>query len=272
MTSVAKQAGKWGSVILAVALFASVAPAQVFVIDVDGTPGAPFTQTVDAANGSVVTAYVVVTGVTEMLGANCDVLYDSSLIELISITEQAGDINFDGIPALPDVLQIVSFFGQPTGTAEVPSYYDREVVFTPGVVALADILSVVSGFGVDTDFWTNNLGVDLTAFGGFRESVEIYDPVAVSNANNMIDDVVAVLLARPEVRADENLWRQFAFTGDAIMAELQFNVVGAAGQTATLSIRDDAEEKPVVLTVDNAMVNPSNPTVVTGQSSTINIQ
>lgn len=254
----------WSVILLAIVAVTSVGHAQVFKADVDGSVANPntITQAVTVAPNATVTSYVILTGAANMLGANCDLVFPNNLLELVSITEQVGDINFDGLASLQDVLIEVSYVGLTSSDPEYISYYDKDVVASPGVIALGDVLTVVSGVGVDKEFWVNNDGVDLTPFGGFRESVEIYDPVAVSNAAGKIDDIVAVLLARPEVRADTNLLNQFAFDGDAVMAEVVFRALATG--TATLSFQE-----PVMLDTDD---DPSNPTAVTGENSTITIQ
>lgn len=253
------------SVVLLAGMVATTGYSQpAFKLDLDGSVASPntVTQNTTVAVNATVTAHVILTGAVNMLGANADLNFPNNLLALQAITEQVGDLNFDGIAALADVLTEVSRFGQTNADPNWFSYYDREVVATPNVIALADILSVVSGFGIDTEFWTNNLGRDLSAFGGFRESVEIYDPVATSNAAGKVDDIVSVLLARPDVRANPTLLNQFAFSGDAVMAELQFSALAAGVANLTFA-------ETVMLDTDD---DPASPTPVGSEGSSITIQ
>lgn len=192
----------------------------------------PVFSTVDV-NGETRTRFaatVVLKDASQLIGANCDLVFDKSKLQVVEIHEVKGDLNFDGRSNVADVLTLAERYGESTETVGL-SYLDLDSTGTSANKIDDQDLNVLTPLLSETSlFWTNNPNADLSTI---RESVEIFESPASSNQNGKIDDVVVVLLSRIHPTPSG-----FGFIGDARIAEILFEVVpGATGDT-TLSFED----------------------------------
>lgn len=166
-------------------------------------------------------AALVLEGAADLMGVNCDLVFDPAVLRVVSIEEAAGDVNMDGRSNVADVLTVSRRLGEPVTAENGFAYFDFEADGLIGggdVDALASLVTDVERLGADQLFWTSNPNHDLA---GIRESVERFDDPETSNANGRINDIVSVLLKRPA--ADIN---GFGFDGDARIVNIVFEVVG----------------------------------------------
>lgn len=171
---------------------------------------------------------VVLDDSINLMGANCDLDFDSDALEVVSIRESFGDVNFDGRVNIFDVREIGARLGATTGSTnpEYSRYFDLN---SDGKIDETDI-QIVSA---DPEF--NKQGTYLTSndpgVSSPRESAEIFEDPSISNQNGLVDDIVFVLLARPEVTDRD----AFSFTGDARIAEITFRAKQTFSGDTTLS-------------------------------------
>ncbi len=184
------------------------------------------------------TATLVLDNSTALTGLTVDIRFDPAVLQLVSINETVGDINFDGRSNIADVLTLAERFeaslDPDTGNPE----YDYFDLVPSGVIDMDDINSLLAQINQSDLFWTSNPNAEgFGDFQSFPESVEIFEDPAVSTAKGLIDDIAVVLLPRDHPPQDG-----FGFNGDARIATITFQVVeGQSGQT-TISFED-----PIVL-------------------------
>lgn len=225
--------------LLVVALFATSALAQnrnanaVFRLDVTSGDDNQLATTF-SADGVVpdvpreFNVVVVLNDAVNLMGANCDLDFDSDALEVVSIRESFGDVNFDGRVNIFDVREIGARLGAITGSTnpEYSRYFDLN---SDGKIDETDIQIV----NADPEF--NKPGAFLTSndpgVSPPRESAEIFEDPSISNQNGLIDDIVFVLLARPEITDRD----AFSFTGDARVAEITFRAKDTFSGNTTLS-------------------------------------
>ncbi len=212
--------------------WAGVNSSAVFKIDVDadnnGVPDGAYPTTVTVAENGMITLFVVLTGAQNLVGVNCDLQFDPDKLNLEAIEETISDLNFDGKANLVDLSNFALAYKKSAGDPAYVSYYDRN---RDNTINLVDLANFAIGYKKPGAFWT----VNADSFTGNRESVEIYDPVSRSNKDGasagVVDDIVAVLLRRPETNATG-----FGFDGDAIVSKLVFKRLAAGN--VTLSFTD----------------------------------
>ncbi|MFH1740300.1 MAG: hypothetical protein ABIH23_14930 [bacterium] len=226
----------FGSVLL-VALLATnpvLGQEPVYKIDFDSSNDTLLSSTVDsppavlnAADGPF-TVTVVLTGATQLMGVNCDLVFDNTHLQVVNIQETAGDVNFDGRANVFDIREVGERLNATEGSALYEAYFDRANGQTDGVIDMNDVNAVSAFFAKPGIFWTVN-----TDNATVRESTEIFEDPSVSNENGLIDDIVCMLLPRDHPPAPG-----FGFNGDARIAEITFQPVnGFAGMT-TLSFSE----------------------------------
>ncbi|MGC9327037.1 MAG: dockerin type I domain-containing protein [Candidatus Hinthialibacter sp.] len=188
------------------------------------------TVTVDNVTHTYFQVTLVLKGAVDLMGCNCDLVFDKSKLNVISIVEAQGDVNFDGRANIADVLTLAERFGQDT-TSNGLSYFDLNPTGeSANKIDALDIEALTPHINQKTLFWTSNPNADLSAI---RESFEIFESPAVSNENGKIDDIVVVLLPRIHPTPEG-----FGFDGDARICDIIFEVVqGASGET-TISFED----------------------------------
>lgn len=210
-------------------------------VDVDGEMKTRFTCT------------VVLQGAADLMGVNCDLVFDPAVLNVVDIHEARGDKNFDGRSNIADILTLAQRFSLATNTGNGFSYFD---LATDGaslnVIDTTDLETLMSLINQTEIFWTSNQNDDLTSI---RESFEIFEDPAISNANGKIDDIVVTLLRRPEAALDG-----FGFDGDARIADITFEVVGTIPAEGTLIQFEDrlAIDEGSVITI-NSIENASEP-------------
>jgi dockerin type I repeat protein len=207
-----------------------------------------------AAQGNIV-LYLTLVDVDDMIGVSADITYDPAVLKLLGdgqgLTEDRGDLNFDGAVNVTDILQVVNERKARDGGADPIDYYD---INDDGAANVTDILRVVKNRqAADTgvNFWTNTRsGATVLTWPTGEvptESVEIFDN---NVSNGLIDDLVAVLLIRPNtsgVRVDTD--RGFTSDGtrpdpatqNAVIARLEFEVLAASPTTTTLNVLAGAD-------------------------------
>ena len=209
------------------------------------------------AAGTTFKVDVVLAGAEDMIGCNSDIQFASDVLEVISIVEKQGDVNFDSIANLSDFTILALAFNAAEGDDNYEAAYDFR---GDGVIDLSEFTNAALGYLVDSRYWTDAQEVAGTAEEASRESVEIFDPIAVINANGVIDDIVAVLLRRPgDTRS---------FSGDAIVATVTFKVIGESGDSGNIQFIPGSTV--ILKTTD---VDPSNPSSAdAAAASVINVQ
>lgn len=171
----------------------------------------PFT-----ADSRTFTVTVVLQGANKLMGANCDIDFDETKLQVVSVQETFGDVNFDGRVNVFDVREIGARLGSEPGGLDYSQYFDLDGDDQIGASDLA-LVAADPEFNVQGLFVTSNDPNDLT---DVLESVEIFEDPAVSNQNGFIDDVVFVLLVRP---GDDR--EALSFPGDARIAAITFSAL-----------------------------------------------
>lgn len=204
------------------------------------------------------TATLILKGAVDLVGVNCDLIFDPAKLQVVDIHEDQGDVNFDGRANVADILTLGERYNQAT-TDQGYSYFDRDKTDTSAdKIDDKDIEALKPFINKNNIFWTSNPNDDLTKI---RESVEIFESPDESNKNGKINDIVSVLLSR-----DHPYPQGFGFNGDARIAQITFEVVGS-GETV-LSFEDGkAIDVDTVITRDG-ISNGSEPT---GDSITITL-
>lgn len=187
------------------------------------------------------TVVLVLDNARNLMGANCDLDFDEAALEVMSVQETDGDLNFDGRVNIFDVREVGARFGATPEGSEVPysAYFDLNL---DDVIDSNDIGIVAE----DDEF--NTMGLFLTSNDPvsteLHESAEIFENPAISNQNGFINDIVFALLARPGVDREA-----FSFTGDARIAEITFSAKeGFAGDTTIGFITDPSD--PQLIAID----------------------
>lgn len=177
-------------------------------------------------------ATLVLMGSTNLMGANCDLVFDNTKIRVVTIHEARGDLNFDGRANIADVLTLAERFGQPT-TENGLRYLDRDATGdSANKIDARDIEVILPFLNEPTLYWTSN-PFNEVSIDSIRESVEIFESPEVSNQNGKIDDIVSVLLPRIHPTP-----AGFGFDGDARIADIVFEVVGTSTGETTISFED----------------------------------
>ncbi|MBN2328741.1 MAG: hypothetical protein JXR73_16485 [Candidatus Omnitrophica bacterium] len=188
------------------------------------------TVTTDNVTHTYFQATLVLKDAVGLMGCNCDLIFDKSKLNIVSIVEAQGDVNFDGRANIADVLTLAERFGQDT-TSNGLSYFDLNPSGdSANKIDSLDIEAITPHINQKTLFWTSNPNDVLD---DYRESFEIFESPIVSNENGKIDDIVVVLLPRIHPTPEG-----FGFGGDARICDIIFEVVqGASGET-TISFED----------------------------------
>lgn len=184
------------------------------------------------------TATLVLDGAVALTGLTVDLRFDPAKLQVVSINETVGDVNFDGRSNIADVLTLAERFEATLDANSGNPEYDYFDLVPSGVIDMDDINTLMAQINQTNLYWTSNPNAD--GFGDFQtypESVEIFEDPAVSSAKGLIDDIAVVLLPR-----DHPPQEGFGFTGDARIATITFRIVdGQSGET-TISFED-----PIVL-------------------------
>ncbi len=214
-----------------IAVFASPAFAQPWnndaVFRFDTTPGddtrtsSAITDGPYTADSRTFTVTVVLQGADKLMGANCDIDFDETKLQVVSVQETFGDVNFDGRVNVFDVREIGARIGTEPGGVDYSQYFDLDGDDQIGESDLA-LVAADPGFNIQGLFVTSNDPNDLT---DILESVEIFEDPAVSNQNGFIDDVVFVLLVRPGDDRESRSFPGDAFPGDARIASITFSAL-----------------------------------------------
>lgn len=243
--------------------FGGVNDESVFVLDFKTTDSdTQLATTIDSTpeflpvsvNGETFTRFaatVVLRNATNLLGVNCDLVFDKTKIRIVEIHEAIGDINFDGRANVADVLTLAERFGQAT-TSSGMSYFDLDsTADSADKIDGKDIEAILPYINEKSLFWTSNPNGDLSAI---RESFDIFESPVISNANGKIDDIAVVLLSRIHPTP-----QGFGFDGDARIADIIFEVIpGASGET-TLSFEDTMAMDELTEITQSQIINGSTP-------------
>lgn len=252
-------------------VFSGVNDDAVFVLDFKTTSNdAQLTTTIDAQPEFVLvdvggqarnrfSATVVLKNASNLLGVNCDLVFDKTKLRIVEIHEAKGDLNFDGRANVADVLTLGERFGQSTTSGGL-GYFDLDsTADSANKIDGKDIEAVIPYINEKTLFWTSNPNDNLQ---NIRESVDIFESPAISSENGKIDDIVVVLLPRIHPTP-----QGFGFDGDARIADIVFEVVpGATGET-TISFEDgmaiDESTEITQSTINNGSAPKSQNAVIT---------
>lgn len=201
---------------------------------------------------------LILPAVQNLIGLSCDLRFNPDVLNVVSINEARGDLNFDGRVNVADVLTIGERSGSFVGSNPEWTYFDLDSSGTStGVLDSADIdvLLPLIESNPDTLFWTAN--PDASSLEIIRESVEIFEDPAVSNSNGFIDDIAVVLLRRPEVAIEG-----FGFDGDARIVDIEFVIVGGdTGQPASITLEDGVIlDEGSVVNEDGSLESVNTPT------------
>jgi len=211
------------------------------------------------------TATLVLQSASDLVGVNCDIVFDNTVLNVVSITEAQGDLNFDGRANVADILTLGERFNASTEQNGF-NYFNRSADGDSAtVIDTADIDAVRPFIGETTLHWTSNPNNAVDE--PIRESVEIFEDPSVSNANGVIDDVVVVLL--PREHPDQGFVEGFGFDGDARIADITFEIINPDATEAVISFADvlAIAEGTVITTTE--ITNASTPQA---QSVTIPLQ
>ncbi len=236
--------------------------AAVFVLDFELTDAdTQFSSTIEEAPvfqedegtppRTFFNATLVLKDAVDLIGINCDLIFDPAVLQVVEIHESLGDLNFDGRSNIADILVLGERFNQSTSENGY-AFFDRSIEGTSaGVIDVLDIQAVESYLGENPIYWTSNSNYDLTTI---KESVEIFESPEISNANGKIDDIVAVLLSRAHPVPDD-----FGFNGDARIADITFEVVGDISGGTEIRFEDTmaVDEGSVISLTD--VTNASSP-------------
>lgn len=172
------------------------------------------------------TCTLVLKGAVDLVGVNCDLVFDKTKLKVVDISENRGDVNFDGRANIADILTLSERYGESTKDKGY-SYFKRDTSGqNPDVINEKDIEAIKPYVNQSNLFWTSNTNDDLSKM---RESVEIFESPEISNKNGRIADIVAVLLSR-----EHPYPAGFGFSGDARIAEITFEVIGGTPQGSTI--------------------------------------
>jgi len=219
--------------VLALAAAPAVCAQSAGTLNLDAdlsTPGIQAPGDYSLSAGGDIVLYLVLTDVQNLIGVSTDIQFDSNVLQLVGqgqgVTEDRGDVNFDGAPDVFDIVALVKEIQSRDAGGTPITYYD---LTEDGGVDVFDIVRVVKNIqSADSgvNFWTNTR-TGAMAMPQKTESVEIFD----NNApNGFLDDLVAVLLISPEggVRNDTNRGfdsdpqRTDPATQNATIARLEF--------------------------------------------------
>ncbi len=187
-------------------------------------------------------ATLVLTGVQDFVGFNCDLLFDPEVLRVVEIHEARGDMNFDGRSNIADVLAVAERLGEEVSEENGYDFFNREIEGESGdVIDIQDVNAILPHLNERNLFWTSNPNHDLNKI---RESVEIFEDPAViqqrieEGGRGMIDDIVVVLL--PRERTEEGFVPEgFGFNGDARIADITFEIIGGeSGDTTEISFEN----------------------------------
>lgn len=251
-------------------------------VRIDLDTNAPGTQTTNAASpwavGQSYLTHLVLEPtnpgpgviIEDLTGISADVEFDPNILELVDIYELKGDVNFDGFQDVTDMVTIFQSAAFDTSREDEGyiGYYDID---RDDFVDVTDMVRIFQSEQFDTaggEYWTNNEGEFV------RESVEIFDDPRLSNTGGahpgFIDDVVAVLLLRPDANndgfADDGSgFNTNAWSGErAVIATMQFRVKAApAGGTTQIAVVNDSNSgtrnPPVAIGKTTPVEQPFNP-------------
>lgn len=196
---------------------------------IDVTPEFAAVDDIDtgAQSGILFIATLVLKGAVDLVGVNCDLVFDNSKLSVVTISETRGDVNFDGRANIADILTLSERYGA-SSNEKGYSYFKRDQSGqNTDVINEKDIEAVKPFINENNIFWTKNANDDLSKM---RESVEIFESPAVSNKNGRIADIVSVLLSRIHPYP-----AGFGFSGDARIAEITFKVIGDISKGTKIS-------------------------------------
>ena len=183
------------------------------------------------------TATLVLDNAVSLTGLTVDLRFDPNVLQVVSINETVGDVNFDGRSNIADVLTLAERFEATLDETNGNTEYDYFDLVPSGVIDMDDINTLMARINQTDLYWTSNPNTDgFSDFQTYPESVEIFEDPAVSSAKGLIDDIAVVLLPRSHPPEDG-----FGFSGDARIATITFQVIGQSGDT-TISFED-----PIVL-------------------------
>ncbi len=207
------------------------------------------TQTVSVIENSPViennrfTVTLVLSGVENLCGVNCDIKFDPAVLKVVDIHEARGDLNYDGRSNIADILTLGERFGDEVTDENGFEYFNRNKEGdSANIIDMADISTVLPFLNERNLFWTSNANNNLDTI---RESVEIFPtPEVIQNHANetgegLIDDIVAVLLPR-EHPVSGFAPEGFGFDGPyARIADITFEIIGGdSGSTTEITIED----------------------------------
>ncbi|RJP32608.1 MAG: hypothetical protein C4527_05645 [Candidatus Omnitrophota bacterium] len=173
---------------------------------------------------------LVLKNAVNLVGVNCDMVFDPAKLKVVSIHEARGDLNFDGRSNIADVLVLGELFNRPTSENGY-SYFDRYLTGgSAGMIDYRDVETLLPYVNESNLFWTSNANLDFSLM---RESVEIFESPDISNARGKIDDIVVVLLSRIHP-----IPAGFGFDGDARIADITFEVIGDISEGTTIRLED----------------------------------
>lgn len=204
---------------------------------------------------------LVLPDVENLIGLSCDLRFNPSVLQVVSIHEARGDLNFDGRVNISDVLTIGERFGDFIGSNPEWTYFNLDNTgSSAGILDGGDVdaLLPLLESNPDTLFWTAN--PDASNLDSIRESVEIFEDPLTSNSNGLIDDIAVVLLRRPEVPVEG-----FGFDGDARIVDIEFEIIGGdSGQEVSITLEDGVIlDESSVVNEDGSLENVDIPDEVT---------
>ncbi len=205
--------------------------------------------TVDGETKTRFDLTLVLKNASDLIGVNCDLVFDPTQLQVVDIYEARGDLNFDGRANIADILVLGELFNQ-SADQEGYSYFNRVATGSSlDIIDYQDVEAVLPYVNESSIFWTSNPNLDFTEL---RESVEIFETPDVSNARGKIDDIVVVLLSRVHP-----IPQDFGFDGDARIADITFEIVGDISGGTSIQLEDSmAIHEDTVIT----------PTEITGAS------
>jgi len=221
-----------------------------FASNIDSTPD--FVEVdVDGETRNRFTATLVLKSATNLMGVNCDLIFDNTKLKIVDISESKGDLNFDGRENIADILTLAERFGEST-TSEGMSYFDLDSEGdSVDKIDDKDIEAVSANINQATLFWTCNPNSDLSTI---RESGEIFESPEVSNQNGKIDDIITFLLSRIHPTP-----AGFGFDGDARIVDIVFEVISGSSGETTISFDDAIVIDEATEITQTEIINSSTP-------------
>lgn len=209
------------------------------------------------------TVTLVLMGSTDLVGVNCDLDFDESVLQVVDIHEASGDVNFDGRENIADVLTLTERFNASVDQNGFSFFNFANTGDSADVIDMDDVNSLIPLIeSNDSLFWTNNPDFEVTL--PIRESVEIFEDPAISNQNGLIDDIVTVLL--PRQHPEQGFVEGFGFDGDARIAEITFQIIDESATETTIQFSDvlAIDEGTIITTteINNASQPQADPIVV----------